>query len=430
MKYLTRSIELPIARITQSVDSNGKPQNLSRFNQYADDDYLKDLSADIKRNGQIEPCCVRIIVPENGDTPALPTSHDAMLLAIEAGDIRFSLVTGNNRFKAVQMFGGKTVLCNIIDGSPAELLNVAISENLSKPLSPVDYAISYLRMTLPEAMGGAGLKPQSVASRCNVSLGTVRSHLRLLELPRTFQQALHDADQNTGMWSKDRDGEKMHKLRPTKALALLDEARKYAGTIIDEKSDPEGFTNHVNLALGRVYTQFLEGYQGDAGPKVPAGFWRLEAVWPEGTRRPEATTQNKPDAESPNSGQTTENAPPKSGGIEPQGTGEQPQSLKGTGNAKPKKEKVELVQVGTFIGGLRKDITKAVGMHNPVAMALQALDVFIAHMEKLTLDESEKIDEYETSLSAAVLKQALEHNRVLEQLQEYSNIGKGKAAGK
>lgn len=430
MKYLARSIELPIARITQSVDSNGKPQNLSRFNQFADDDYLKDLSNDIKRNGQIEPCCVRIIVPENGDTPTLPTSHDAMLLAIEAGDIRFSLVTGNNRYKAVQMFGGKTVLCNIIDGSQAELLNVAISENLSKPLSPVDYAISYLRMTLPEAMGGAGLKPQSVASRCNVSLGTVRNYLRLLELPRTFQQAIHDADQNTGMWSKDRDGEKMHKLRPTKALALLDEARKYAATIVDEKSDPEGFANHVTLALGRVYTQFVDGYQGDAGPKVPSGFWRAEAIWPEGTRRPETTTQKPDDSPQTTQTQTTNEAPPSSGGgIKPQ-DGE-PQNLRASQDPKPpKKEKVEVVQIATFIGGLRKDLTKAVGLHNPVAIAVQALDVFLAHMEKLTLDQSERIDEYETALSAALLKQGLEHNKVLEQLQEFSNIGKGKAAGK
>ena len=430
MKYLARSIELPIARITQSVDTNGKPQNLSRFNQFADDEYLKDLSADIKRNGQIEPCCVRIIIPENGETSTLPTSHDAMLLAIDAGDIRFSLVTGNNRYKAVQMFGGKTVLCNIIDGSQAELLNVAISENLSKPLSPVDYAISYLRMTLPEAMGGAGLKPQSVASRCNVSLGTVRNYLRLLELPRTFQQVIHDADQNTGMWSKDRDGEKMNKLRPTKALQLLDEARKYAATIVDEKSDPEGFANHVTLALGRVYTQFVDGYQGDAGPKVPAGFWRAEAIWPEGTRRPE-TTQSKPDVESPQSTQTAASeAPPTSGGIQPQGDGE-PQNLRVSSDPKPpKKEKVEVVQIATFIGGLRKDLTKAVGLHNPVAIAVQALDVFLAHMEKLTLDQSERIDEYETALSAALLKQGLEHNKVLEQLQEYSNIGKGKAAGK
>lgn len=429
MKYLARSIELPIARITQSVDSTGKPQNLSRFNQYADDDYLKDLSADIKRNGQIEPCCVRIIVAEDAETPALPINHDALLLAIEAGDIRFALVTGNNRFKAVQMFGGKTVLCNIIDGSQAELLNVAISENLSKPLSPVDYAISYLRMTLPETMGGAGLKPQSVASRCNVSLGTVRNHLRLLELPRTFQQALHDADQNTGMWAKDKDGEKMNKLRPTKALQLLDEARKYAATIIDEKADPEGFTNHVNLALGRVYTQFVDGYQGDAGPKVPAGFWRLEAIWPEGTRKPE-TTQNKPDVESPQATQNTNEAPPTSGGIKPQGDGET-QNLRVSPEPKPpKKEKVEVVQIATFIGGLRKDLVKAVGMHNPVAMAAQALDVFLAHMEKLTLDQSERIEEYETALSAAWLKQALEHNKVLEQLQEYGSIGKGKAAGK
>lgn len=429
MKYIARSIELPIARITQSVDSNGKPQNLSRFNQFADDEYLKDLSNDIKRNGQIEPCCVRIIVAEGAETPALPINHDALLLAIEAGDIRFALVTGNNRFKAVQMFGGKTVLCNIIDGSQAELLNVAISENLSKPLSPVDYAISYLRMTLPEAMGGAGLKPQSVASRCNVSLGTVRSHLRLLELPRTFQQALHDADQNTGMWSKDRDGEKMNKLRPTKALALLDEARKYAGTIIDEKSDPEGFTNHVNLALGRVYTQFLEGYQGDAGPKVPAGFWRLEATWPEGTRRPEATTQNKPDAESPQSTQTTTEAPPSSGGIKPQGDGE-PQNLRVPPEPKVKKEKVELVQVAAFIGELRKGLTQAVGPHNPVAIAVQALDVYLAHMLALTLDQSDLIADYETAVSKACLKQAKEHNTLLEQLQEYGSIGRGKAAGK
>lgn len=424
MKYIARSIALPMARISQSLDSQGKPTNLSRFQQFADDDYLRDLSADLKRNGQIEPCCVTMENPAE-----LPSSHEAMLLAIESGDIRFRLVTGNNRYKAIQMFGGKELLCNIIEGSPAELLGVSISENLSKPLSPIDYAVAYYRMTLPEALGGAGLKERSVAARCNVSQGTVTNYLELLNLPRTFQEMIHDSDQNTGLWRKDNDGEKMHKLRPTKALQLLREARKYVleSTGIKEKDDPEGFSQHVNLALGRVLMQFEKGYTPDAGPKIEPGFWRVEAIWPEGSRKETNSPQTTTTTESPQTPQstsTTSTTDEKGGANNPQ-----PLSAKGGGVKPDKKERADITIVSSFVGNLRKDTTAAFTGTNPVSYLLQALDVYLAKMAQVTLDESDKIDELETGLSRAVLKVAKETNSMTERIQELESFGKGKAVG-
>ena len=415
MIYIARSIELPLGVVFQATDPNGKFINLSRYQQFADDEYLKDLSADIKRNGQIEPCCVRLVnAPEGFE---LPESHEAIALAVQANNLTFELVTGNNRYKAIQMFGGTTVLCNIVDANRADIFNLALSENLSKPLSPIDLAVTYSRMLAFEQLGGAGMKLATLSNRTNQTPLTIKNYLTLLELPQNYQQLIHDSDQNTGKWAKDRDGDKMAKLRPTKARQILAEAEKYVATIVDKKTDPEGFDQHVRLALGRVYDGWENGIK-DENTKTPAGTWNMLLVYPQGSR-PQATAPI-----SPNTGDSTND--------ETEGNTETVKPLKpenasaasagvSAGN-KPKKEKVDFRIIGSYLKTLGKDMN-GISQTNPVTLAVHAFEVFLAKMETQTLDDQDSISAIEEEFSKALCGFARRYEKVQNELLSYDSAG-------
>jgi len=368
---------------------------------------------------------VEVIGLPEGET--LPQNQDHLDLYLVANtDVMFRLVTGNNRYKACQIVATqvqnfKTLVCNVVSGTRGEMIDLSVSENLQKPLSPIDRAISYYRLTLKDVEGGAGIKPATVAARHNESLGTVQNYLQLLDLPRDFQAAIHDSDQNTGRWAKENDD--WNKLRMTKALALWREARKYAATVVTDKDDEEGLKNHAFQAMGRVMMQFEKGLKTDAGANLPAGLWRIEAIWPEGTRpkneKPPATMDTEPkDSDVPPAKEQSAKIPPT---IDPD---KEPSAASaGAGKSdKTPKQKGERFGVGMtcayVLGAKRRLISDFhIPAKSEVALTLDAVNVFLAHLEKMEVG-SEEANRAEGEFLMAVKRQAERVEKVCEDLRK------------
>ena len=417
MKYLLKSVNIPLGRIEQNVDSQGKLINLARFNQFADEEHIKNLGRNIKRNGQIEPCCVEVVNLADGES--LPQNQEHLDLYLKANtDVMFRLVTGNNRYKACQIETIPTLVCNVVSGSRGEMIDLSVSENLAKPLSPIDRAISYYRLTLKDVEGGAGIKPATVAARHNESLGTVQNYLQLLDLPRDFQAAIHDSDQNTGRWAKENDD--WNKLRPTKALALWREAKKYAATVVTDKDDEEGLKNHAFQAMGRVMMQFEKGYKSDSGPNLPAGLWRIEAIWPEGTRpkneKPAANIPDPVDGDVPPAKEPSAKVPPT---IDPDKEPSAATAGAGKSDKKPKGERFGVGMTCAYIIGAKRRLIS--DFHIPpkseVALTLDAVNVFLAHLEKMEVG-SDEANRAEGEFLMAVKRQAERVEKVCEDLRK------------
>jgi hypothetical protein len=424
MKTLLRSVNIPLGRVAQITDTNGKSINLARFNNYADDDHLKSLAADIKRNGQLEPCCVQVVSPEPVELPATQEALDIFLAANP--DVNFALITGNNRYKACQIAGLKQLIVNVIDGERGELISVSVSENLAKPLSPMDRAVAYYRLTMPTQLGGAGMKETTIAARHNEALNTVRNYLLLLELPREFQQAIHDSDQKLGKWSKENDD--WNKLGVTKALGLLREARKYASTLVAEKDDPEGWAGHVRLALGRVYMQFEKGLDEPNG-KSPSGFWRVEAIWPEGSRKPETTTPAPSSQPIDSKGLKEEAGEPPEVTAQESGADESKEpSARSAGVSpgnKPHKEKFDLRMVGSYLKTETNKIPKEfqdIPQNNEVLSAIRLTEIYLSHLETCE-PGSDKAMQYTGEWVAGIVRLCEGVEKISTKLMSYESAG-------
>lgn len=415
VKMIFRSAIVPLGRVQQSQDSQGKFINLARFGQFADDEHIKSILESIQRYGQFEPCCVKV----TGFEGELPQSQEALDIIIESNpNLMFTLITGNNRYKACQIGKIKTLVVNIVEGSAGEMVSVSIAENISKHLSPMDRAMAYYRLTMPLEMGGADLNARSIGNRHNESVTTVTNYLTLLKLPREMQNALHDSDQKIGRWAK-ADQEDWNPLKMTKALSLLKEARAYAATLLNKDEDPEGFDNHVKQALGSVWMQFENGYTPDNGMKIPKGFWRTEAIWPEGSRPKE---QNPPPPPPP--------PPPSDGKGEDDGKGNgsgsgsppppPPSPKPGTGKDKPERpEKFGLGMSIAFIKGVRRTLVTEMGIPAAaeVPRTLEAVTLLLEKLEKVNVG-SDEADRCEGEFTLAVKRLADEGEKTCDELRK------------
>jgi len=120
---------------------------------------VAELTASIKASGVIEP----LVVCPKAD--------------------RFVLIAGYRRLTASRLAGLTEVPCIVREGSDAEMLELALLENLQRAdLTYIEEAESYKNlMTL------AGIDAQGVATRLNKAPSTVYERLSLLSLPADIQ---------------------------------------------------------------------------------------------------------------------------------------------------------------------------------------------------------------------------------------------------
>jgi ParB family chromosome partitioning protein len=120
---------------------------------------LEDLAGSIKEKGILQPLVVR---------------------NVSSG---YELIVGERRWRAARLAGIKQVPVVVKDVSGAELLEIALIENVQREdLNPLEKANAYHRL-----MKEFGLTQKQVAKRVGQDRSTVANFLRLRNLPKPIQ---------------------------------------------------------------------------------------------------------------------------------------------------------------------------------------------------------------------------------------------------
>jgi ParB family chromosome partitioning protein len=128
------------------------------------EDKLQELADSIREHGILQPLVVR---PLEG---------------------RYQLVSGERRLRASQLAGLAEVPVIVRNATDAEMLEMAIVENVQREdINPLEAAVAYR-----ELMAHFGFTQEMVAKRVGKSRSTVANTLRLLGLPEPIQRSLFD----------------------------------------------------------------------------------------------------------------------------------------------------------------------------------------------------------------------------------------------
>jgi ParB family chromosome partitioning protein len=116
------------------------------------------------------------------------------VLVSQQPDGSFQLITGERRWRAVQLAGLPTVPALVKEVTPLASLELALVENIQRrDLNPLEEAIAF-RQLLEEH----GLTQEALAQRIGKSRVAVTNTLRLLQLPEEVRQALAGGDLSEG----------------------------------------------------------------------------------------------------------------------------------------------------------------------------------------------------------------------------------------
>jgi ParB family chromosome partitioning protein len=104
-------------------------------------------------------------------------------LVVRAGATGYELIVGERRWRASRMAGLKQVPVIVKDVTPAEMLELALIENIQREdLNPLEKADAYHRL-----MEEFNLTQESVAKRVGQDRSTVANFLRLRGLPKEIR---------------------------------------------------------------------------------------------------------------------------------------------------------------------------------------------------------------------------------------------------
>lgn len=122
------------------------------------------------------------IDPEKLDELARSMAEQGIVqpLVVRRSGARFQLIAGERRWRAAQKAGLQKVPALVRDASDADLLEIALVENIQREeLNPIEEAAAYRRLITE-----LGYSQEQVAVRVGKDRSTVANLLRLLRLPR------------------------------------------------------------------------------------------------------------------------------------------------------------------------------------------------------------------------------------------------------
>jgi ParB family chromosome partitioning protein len=136
-----------------------------------DENALSELAASIKLHDIIQPLTVSRL--SNG---------------------KYQLIAGERRFRASKIAGLKDVPVYVRQANDAELLELALLENLQREdLNAIEIGLSYKRM-----MEELDYTQEQVAERMGKERSTVTNYIRLLKLPPDIQLAVRSGNVSMG----------------------------------------------------------------------------------------------------------------------------------------------------------------------------------------------------------------------------------------
>ncbi len=107
---------------------------------------------------------------------------------------RYRLISGERRLRAAKLAGLKDIPAYIRQANDAELLELALLENLQRQdLNAIEIALSYKRM-----MEELNYTHEQVAERMGKERSTVANYIRLLKLPPDIQVAVRNSSLSMG----------------------------------------------------------------------------------------------------------------------------------------------------------------------------------------------------------------------------------------
>jgi ParB family chromosome partitioning protein len=139
--------------------------------QAFDEEALAELADSMQRSGLLQPVVAR------------PAANGA-----------YELVAGERRWRAAQRLGWTEIGAVVREVDDQTLLTLALVENLQRDaLSPIDEASGYQRL-----IDEFGVSQAAVGELVGRDRSTVANALRLLKLPASVQQMLHDGRLSVG----------------------------------------------------------------------------------------------------------------------------------------------------------------------------------------------------------------------------------------
>lgn len=137
------------------ININDIEPNIGQPRQIFDSDKLNDLAESIKIYGVVQPLIVK---NENGI---------------------YKIIAGERRWRAARLAGLKTVPCIVRDCTNAEMMQVALIENLQRQdLNPIEEAEAFEKL-----INEHGVTQERIAMIVGKSRPAVTNSLRLLNLP-------------------------------------------------------------------------------------------------------------------------------------------------------------------------------------------------------------------------------------------------------
>lgn len=155
---VTHAVRIPLSHIETNKKNPRKD-----FDETA----LSELAASIKLHDIIQPLTVSKIGPE-----------------------KYQLIAGERRYRAARMAGLQDVPVYLRQANDAEILELALLENLQREdLNAIEVSFSYKRM-----MDELGYSQEQVAERMGKDRTTVTNYIRLLKLPPDIQLAVRKSE--------------------------------------------------------------------------------------------------------------------------------------------------------------------------------------------------------------------------------------------
>jgi ParB family chromosome partitioning protein len=192
---------------------------------------LEELKSSIRQVGLLQPVVVR---PQPG------------------GNGGYELIAGERRLRACQDLGWERIPAVRREVDDRTVLTLALIENLQRDdLSPVDEARGYERL-----IAEFSLMQQEVAEAVGRDRSTVANALRLLKLPESVLQMLHEGLLSVGH---------------ARALLALDDARKV--TTLAREAVAQG------LSVREVEDRVRGGRAPERRPRLKRGMGPAPEVW-------------------------------------------------------------------------------------------------------------------------------------------------------
>jgi ParB family chromosome partitioning protein len=152
--------EIPLERIDRNPD---QPRRVF------DSEQMDRLAESIRVHGVLQPVVVRRI-----------------------GD-RFELVVGERRWHAARKAGLDTLPAVVAEIDPQDRLEVALVENVQRrDLNPIELGFAF------RALADTGATQDEIGRRVGLDRSTIANHMRLLELPASYQEDVEAGRLSTG----------------------------------------------------------------------------------------------------------------------------------------------------------------------------------------------------------------------------------------